>query len=74
MLIKKGVFTIIIMGSLLPFKAEAQNRDQTKPNIVIIFTDDQGYGVFKLVRSSQYPPHLDKMAPEGQKCSGLSFP
>lgn len=46
----------------------AQHSDQTKPNIVVIFTDDQGYGDLSSYGAPNIrTPHLDKMASEGQK-------
>lgn len=46
----------------------AQHSDQTKPNIIVIFTDDQGYGDLSSYGAPNIrTPHLDKMASEGQK-------
>ena len=38
-----------------------------KPNIVIIFTDDMGYGDIGPFGSVHPTPHLDQMAKEGMK-------
>lgn len=40
----------------------------TQPNIIIIFTDDQGYGDVGSFGATQFTtPHLDKMAAEGMR-------
>jgi arylsulfatase A len=45
-----------------------QTEDQRKPNIIIIFADDLGYGDLSCYgHPSIITPHLDKMASEGQK-------
>lgn len=48
--------------------SQAQNIDQTKPNVIVIFTDDLGYGDLSSYGAPNIrTPHLDKMAAEGQK-------
>ena len=43
-------------------------RRERKPNIVLIFTDDQGYHDLGCYGSPQIrTPHLDKMAKEGMR-------
>ena len=50
--------------ALLPFTVLAQE----KPNIVLIFTDDQGYGDVGCYGATGYKtPNLDQMAREGMK-------
>ena len=47
---------------------QAQETEVTKPNIVIIFTDDQGYGDLGIFDSPNIKtPNIDKMAAEGVK-------
>lgn len=49
-------------------KSQAQNSDSSKPNIIVIFTDDLGYGDLSSYGAPNIrTPHLDKMASEGQK-------
>jgi len=44
------------------------NKNSTKPNVIIIFTDDQGYQDLGCFGSPDInTPHLDKMAKEGLK-------
>ncbi|TVR18702.1 MAG: arylsulfatase [Balneolaceae bacterium] len=46
----------------------AQNSDKTKPNIIIIFTDDQGYGDLASYGNTELnTPHTDRMAKEGMR-------
>ena len=53
-------------GGLVP-KADAAGRTG-KPNIVIVFTDDQGYGDLGVFGAKGFQtPHLDRMAREGAK-------
>ena len=66
----KNLFVVIAALMIMaPYtKSEAQPVDQKKPNIIIIFTDDQGYGDLSSYGSPNIrTPHLDKMASEGQK-------
>ncbi len=60
------VLSLVFAGSTLAQSAAAPNRKQ--PNIVIIFTDDQGYGDLgcygsEIIRT----PRLDKLAKEGTR-------
>ena len=50
----------------------AQNREKGKPNFVIIFTDDQGYGDLGCFGSQTIKtPVIDKMASEGAKLTSF---
>ena len=45
-----------------------ENTSSVPPNIVIIFTDDQGYGDLGTYGATQFTtPHLDKLASEGMR-------
>ncbi len=58
------LFVILITLSCQPQKSQ-QSR---LPNIVIVFTDDQGYGDVGCFGATGFQtPHLDKMANEGMK-------
>lgn len=56
---------IILCAFVLPICTNAQN---TKPNVVIIFCDDMGYGDLGIYgHPTIKTPNLDKMVAEGQK-------
>ncbi|MDZ7720782.1 MAG: sulfatase [Balneolaceae bacterium] len=61
--------TLIALLGFYPLSTSlAQNTDQSKPNIIVIFTDDQGYGDLSSYGAPNIrTPHIDKMAAEGQK-------
>lgn len=66
---KKIILIILIVIGFygLP-TAVAQNTNQSKPNIIIILTDDLGYGDLSSFGAPNIrTPHLDKMVSEGQK-------
>jgi len=57
-----------ILAMLCIGLAAAQNK--RSPNIIIIYTDDMGYGdLSSFGNPTIYTPHLDKMASEGMKLS-----
>ena len=59
----KSSFLLIFL--VLFFSAQAQ---QKKPNVIIILTDDMGYGDISCFNSEyMQTPHIDKMASEGTK-------
>jgi Arylsulfatase A and related enzymes len=55
--------------SSAPAQAPAVTRqDDARPNVVIIFTDDQGYGDIGVYGAKGFrTPHLDRMAQEGAR-------
>ena len=60
-------FSVFILLSIFSCQPEVES-EQEKPNVIIIFTDDQGYqdvGVFGA--QGFKTPHLDQMAAEGIK-------
>ncbi len=66
---KKTILVILLaFGFCSLDTVEAQTTDSSKPNIIIIFTDDQGYGDLSSYGAPNIrTPNLDKMAAEGQK-------
>ena len=56
--------TFLAMTTLVPGQAETTDR----PNIIIIFTDDQGYADVGVYGAQGFAtPHLDRMAQEGRR-------
>ncbi len=63
-----GILTLGAAGS--QYAAAATDKDQkaNKPNFIVIFADDLGYGDLGIFGNPVInTPHLDKMAVEGQK-------
>jgi len=64
-------FSIYSLSALLAIpacQAPKEQAGQMKPNIVLIFTDDQGYGDLGSYGAFQFTtPHLDRMAKEGMR-------
>ena len=62
------LITVILFLYLSPHKSSGQEMGKTKPNFIIIFADDLGYGDLGVFGNpSIKTPNLDKMAYEGQK-------
>ena len=61
------VFWFSISPSFLTASVKPENKD-SPPNIVIIFTDDQGWGDLSCYGSEEIPtPNIDRLAQEGKK-------
>lgn len=62
------ILAILFSASLFPVKTYSQNQNSDQPNIIIIFTDDMGYGdVGVYGHPTIRTPNLDRMAEEGMK-------
>jgi arylsulfatase A-like enzyme len=62
-----SLMILLLLTTCLVNNLPAQNRTE-KPNVIIIFTDDMGYGDMGVNgHPSIRTPHLDRMAYEGQK-------
>ena len=58
-----------VLGLLLAIALSAA-ADESKPNIVIILTDDAGYVDFGFTGSTMFPtPHIDRLAAGGVVCT-----
>jgi arylsulfatase A-like enzyme len=59
---------LILFSAILTFFACNQNKRDALPNIVLIFTDDQGYGDVGCYGATGYQtPNIDKIASLGMK-------
>lgn len=65
----KHIFFLTLFLSLLLISAEA--AEPTKPNIVVIFADDLGYGDLGCYGATYPTPALDQMAVEGFRSTDL---
>ena len=64
-MLKKLIILLGFLGALTTCKSKEQVAD-SPPNVIIIFTDDQGYeDVGRYGSPNIKTPHLDKMADEG---------
>jgi arylsulfatase A len=63
-----GVFTFGMAGQIITASAQGKPENNAKPNFIVIFADDLGYGDLGIFgHPSIKTPSLDKMAVEGQK-------
>ncbi|WP_233268036.1 sulfatase [Algibacter sp. L3A6] len=47
---------------------QSQSKNPTKPNVIIVFIDDEGYGDVGVYGATGFQtPHIDKMASEGMR-------
>ncbi len=70
---------LILLGCILLInackakkEATGQSKIEEKPNLIIIFTDDQGYGDLSCFGGQHvYTPNIDKMAEEGARLTSF---
>ncbi|MBW6535631.1 MAG: sulfatase [Mariniphaga sp.] len=63
-----GLLSFGFAGQQNAVAAETENENASKPNFIVIFADDLGYGDLGIFgHPTIKTPHLDKMAAEGQK-------
>jgi arylsulfatase A len=63
---------IVVASGLLRQPVAARAAETTKPNVVIIYLDDLGYGdIGPFGATKQKTPHLDRMAQEGLKLTSF---
>lgn len=64
--------TPILLTIALPWTVLAADRTGAKPNVVIVFVDDMGYGdIGPFGATKQRTPNLDRMAREGMKLTSF---
>ncbi|MDT0605841.1 sulfatase family protein [Croceitalea rosinachiae] len=64
-------FLVFCLISCKHSSTDKQIETPQRPNIVIIFTDDQGYNDLGVFGSTIKTPHLDKMASQGVKLTNF---
>ena len=63
-----GFFGRALIPIALLFSASVKGADARPPNVIIVFTDDQGYGDVGCYGAQGYrTPHLDRLAAEGMR-------
>jgi arylsulfatase A-like enzyme len=63
-----------LIGLMLPvlFSCKSRKKDNPKPNFIVIFCDDLGYGDLGCFGSEVHQtPHIDQMAEEGVKLTSF---
>ena len=69
-MVKIFCFTILFMGC--KNHGKVLTKTKSKPNFIIIFTDDQGYGDLSCFGGTHvHTPNIDKMAAEGMKLTSF---
>ena len=69
------VFAITIVGMSLPFLSGGSSLKQKRPNVLIILTDDLGYGDISCYGQKNYQtPHIDNIAEHGVSCTDFYVP
>ena len=65
---KINLSLIILVAVVISLYIFLKPKKQSEPNIVLIFTDDQGYGDLSSYGSETiYTPHLDALAKRGMR-------
>lgn len=69
-ILSKVLIAIVLLCNCTQLSAKEQKS--TKPNIVIVFTDDQGYGDVGCFGAQGFKtPHIDKLADKGMKLTSF---
>ncbi len=64
---KKYIF-LTLLAALLASFTQAQTQDRAKPNVIIVFIDDEGYGDVGCYGATGFEtPNLDQMASKGMR-------
>jgi len=71
-MLKQFAIILILLAAFIPFTRCVQSGKEQKPNIVIFFADDMGYGDLGCFGSPNIrTPHIDKLANEGIKLTSF---
>ena len=64
------VLVSVLCCSVAQWKSVPAQEVQRKPNIVILFIDDLGYGDLACFGNKRIPtPHIDSLAADGVRCT-----
>lgn len=67
-MIKRSLLTLLSVLVLATSYTQVRERDTSRPNVVIIFIDDEGYGDVGCYGATGYEtPNIDKMANQGMR-------
>ncbi len=70
-----NVFRLLALAALLTLSGLSLSAASRPPNIIIIFTDDQGYADVGVFGAKGFTtPNLDRMAAEGRKFTNFHVP
>ncbi|WP_372897855.1 sulfatase-like hydrolase/transferase, partial [Stieleria sp.] len=70
--LKSSVLPILVIAALSGLFALPVRADDRKPNFVVIFTDDQGYGDLSCFGGKHVStPRIDQMAAEGSRLTSF---
>ena len=59
---------IALLFTIVPLSASAKAAEPARPNIIVLFADDLGYGDLGCFGAKGYStPNLDRMADDGMK-------
>ena len=61
------LLTLSLAPAFLPTHSPAQDAAPPRPNIILIFTDDQGWNDVGVYGSEIPTPNIDRLAAEGMK-------
>lgn len=71
----KLLFTVLLPGLALPAIGKAEKTPAAKPNVIIILTDDMGYGDISCYNENQIKtPSIDLLATEGVRFTDFYVP
>ena len=71
---KTILFLILLLAVVISLYIILKPKKQSLPNVVLIFTDDQGYGDLSIYGSETInTPYLDALAKSGKRYSRTSM-